>query len=336
MEELTMITITNKNGMTATFTNYGAALVSLTAPDRNGNFTDVILGYDTEEEYISGGSSHGATVGRFANRIGGAKFTLNGKTYDLYKNNGENCLHGGKTGFNKRRWDSSVSENSVTFMYISPDGEESFPGEVLVEVRYTLTCHDSLLIEYRAKAEDDTIINLTNHSYFNLGGQNSGTSLDTQLQILAESYTPFDNAQIPTGEIASVKGTVFDFTEPKLIGEDIRRSRLDPGGTPVDNYDHNYILGDFGIKRTAAVAYHEASGRVMETVTDMPAMQFYTAKHLDEAGKGGVHYNSYAGFCLETQFTPDSPNLPEDRFPSCVLRKGEEFKSFTEYRFSVK
>ena len=326
-----LITLKNKNGMSVSLTNYGAAIVNLCVPDKNGGFTDVMLGYDNIEGYINGKSSQGAVIGRYANRISGARFILNGKEYNLYKNNGDNCLHGGSVSYGKRVWNvygvSDGDNPCAAFYYTSPDGEENFPAEVRVIVRYILTAQNSLKIEYSAVSDNDTIVNLTNHAYFNLGGYDSGDILNTKLQIFAENYTPFNDAQIPTGEIASVKNTVFDFTEPKLIGDDVKSGK-------TDGYDHNFILGEPGTMRKAAVACNIENGIEMTTYTDMPALQFYTANHLDEVGKGGVHCGKFGGFCLETQYTPNTPNLPE--FPQCILKKGEEFKFTTEYAFSVK
>lgn len=326
-----LITLQNKNGMSVSLTNYGAAIVNLCVLNKNKTFTDVMLGYDNIEGYISGSSAQGAVIGRYANRISGARFTLNGKEYNLYKNNGDNCLHGGSVSYGKRIWGVySISDGDspcVAFSYISPDGEENFPAEVRIIVRYTLTSQNSLKLEYSAVSDDDTVVNLTNHAYFNLGGYNSKDILNTHLQIFAENYTPFNDAQIPTGEIASVKDTVFDFTVPKIIGDDINSGK-------IDGYDHNYILGEPGIMRKAAVALNIESGIEMTTYTDMPALQFYTANHLDETGKNGVYHGKFAGLCLETQFTPNTPNL--HNFPQCILKKGEEFRFTTEYTFSVK
>jgi len=323
-----LITLKNSGGMTATLTNYGAAVVGLTALDRNGNFADVILGYDGLDGYINGTAFHGAVVGRFANRLGGAKFGLHGKTYDLFKNDGDNCLHGGRASYGKRVWETlEVADNSVLFGYISPDGEEGFPATVRITVEYALTEDNSLFINYRAKSDGDTILNLTNHSYFNLAPE-SGDILGTELQIFSGKYTPFTAGLIPTGEIADVKGTPLDFTLSKQIGADI---------DAIGGYDHNYILGEPGVMRKCAKAYHENSGRVMTVFTDCPAMQFYTGNHLSEIGKGGAAYGRYAGFCLETQFTPNTPNLPAEMgLPSCTLKKGEDYNFTTEYEFSVK
>ncbi|MCL2099689.1 MAG: galactose mutarotase [Oscillospiraceae bacterium] len=324
-----LITLKNKNGMSASFTNYGAAVVSLCVPDKTGGFTDVMLGYDDISGYINGKSSQGAVIGRYANRIGGAQFRLSGKEYNLYKNEKNNCLHGGRVGYGRRVWSVygiSGGENpGVCFSYVSPDGEDNFPSALKIIVRYTLTEKNALRIEYSAVPDGETVINLTNHAYFNLGGFASGDILGTRLQLFAETYTPTDEAQIPTGEKAPVKGTVFDFTAPKLIGDDINSKK-------TDGYDHNFILGTPGIMRKAAAAYSDATGIEMTAHTDMPAVQLYTANHLNEPGKGGVHFGKFGGFCLETQFTPNTPNLTE--FPQCSFKKGEEFRSVTEYAFN--
>ncbi|MCL2077487.1 MAG: galactose mutarotase [Oscillospiraceae bacterium] len=315
------------DSMTVRVTNFGATLVGISAPDKNGVTADIVLGYDDLEGYVNGKSFQGAMVGRFANRIGGAKFTLGKEQYTLPKNNGENCLHGGNFGFNRRVWEYKINKkrNSVTFKYRSPDLEEGFPSALDITVRYTLTENNKLKIKYTAKSDGDTIFNPTNHSYFNLKGD--GEVLDTVLQIKAVNYTPFDEFNIPTGEIASVLGTPFNFTKPKRMGAYIDKGR-------IESYDHNYLLGEPGNMKKAAVAYEPESGRIMAVYTDMPAMQFYTAGGLYEYGKNGVFFGNRHGFCLETQFTPDTPNLPD--FPSCVLKKGKTFKSTTVYSFGVK
>ncbi|MCL2159302.1 MAG: galactose mutarotase [Oscillospiraceae bacterium] len=328
-----LVTLKNKNGASVSLTNYGAAITSLCVPDKNGGFTDVMLGYDDLEGYINGSSGQGASIGRYANRIGGAKFSLCGTEYNLYKNDGENCLHGGKVGYAKRVWElcsSSDSDSpSAAFSYVSPDGEGNFPAKVKIIIRYTLTQANSLKIEYWAVPDGDTVINLTNHSYFNLGGYASGDVLTTELKIFADSYTPVDDALIPTGEIAPVSGTPLDFTKAKLIGDDIGKLLGTIGG-----YDHNFVLGEPGIWRKAAIAYNKSTGIEMTTYTDMPAMQLYTAIHLNEPGKAGSFMHKFCGFCLETQFTPNTPNLPN--FPQCTFKKGEEFKFATEYAFGVR
>ena len=325
-----LITLTNKNGMSVSLTNFAGAIVNLIVPDKNGGFTDVMLGYDDLSGYINGRSGQGALIGRYANRISGGKFTLNGKEYNLYKNDGNNCLHGGSVGYGRRVWDvygiSDGDDPSVAFSYISPDGEENFPGEIKIIVRYVLTANNSLKLEYSAVPDNDTVINLTNHAYFNLGGYDSGDILNTKLQLFADGYTPVNDALIPTGEIAPVKDTVFDFTSPKLIGDDAKSIKI--GG-----YDHNFVLCEPGVWRKAAVASNPDTGIEMTTYTDMPAIQLYIGLNLNETGKGGVYRGKYAAFCLETQFTPDTPNLPN--FPSCVFKKGEEFRFTTEYAFDV-
>jgi len=325
-----LITLKNENGMSVSLTNYGGAIVNLCVPDKNNGFTDVMLGYDDLNGYLNGKSFQGALVGRYGNRIGGAKFTLNGKEYNLYKNNGENNLHGGRVGYNKRIWNihgiSDGESPCVAFSYVSPDGEENFPAELKIIVRYVLTAENSLKIEYSAISDGDTIINMTNHAYFNLGGYDAKDILNTKMQMFADSYTPVDDALIPTGEITSVKGTVFDFTSPKLIGDDAMK--IDIGG-----YDHNFVLGEPGIRRKAAIASNPDTGIEMTTYTDMPAIQLYIGLNLGEPGKKGLQMGKYSGFCLETQYSPNTPNLPD--FPQCTLKKGEEFRSTTEYAFSV-
>jgi aldose 1-epimerase len=321
-----LFTLKNKN-MTVRLTNFGAALVGIDAPDKNKNLTDIVLGYDNLDGYVSGKSFQGATVGRYANRIGGAAFKLNGVEYKLSKNDGDNCLHGGSFGFNRRVWDYKYNEqkNSAAFFYRSPDMEEGFPAELDVMVKYTLTDKNKLKIKYEAVASGDTIFNPTNHAYFNLAGK--GSVLDTVLQIKAVNYTPFDEFNIPTGEIESVPGTPFNFVKPKKIGTYIEKGR-------INGYDHNFLLGTAGEMKKAAVAYEPESGRIMAVYTDMPALQFYTANGLSENGKGGAHFGNQEAFCLETQFTPDTPNLIN--FPQCKLKKGRRFRSTTIYAFGVK
>ena len=315
--------------LTVRLTNFGAAIVGIDAPDKHGVMTDVVLGYDNLDGYVNGKSFQGATAGRFANRIGGASFVLEGRRYKLPMNDGENCLHGGHIGFNRRVFEYEVNrkQTSVTFRYRSPDGEEGFPGAVDMSVKYTLTNKNKLKIKYEATAEDTTIFNPTNHSYFNLQGKDS--ILGTVLQINAVNYTPFDEFNIPTGEIEAVLDTPFNFTKPKKIGTDIAKGR-------INGYDHNFLLCGDGELRKAATAYDPESGRIMAVYTDMPAMQLYTAGGLNENGKKGAEYGRFGGFCLETQFTPDTPNLIHQGFPSCVLKKGKKFKSVTVYAFGVK
>ncbi|MDR2559557.1 MAG: galactose mutarotase [Oscillospiraceae bacterium] len=321
-----LFTLKNKD-LTVRLTNFGAALAGIDAPDKNGEIADIVLGYDNLDGYIDCKSFQGAVVGRYANRIGGAMFTLNGQEYKLTKNDGDNCLHGGNFGFNRRVWDYKYSnqKNSVTFAYCSPDMEEGFPSALIVTVKYTLTDKNKLKIKYEAIAAGDTIFNPTNHAYFNLKGK--GSVLDTVLQIKALNYTPFDEFNIPTGEIEAVIKTPLNFLKPKRIGTYIDKGRI--GG-----YDHNFLLGEAGEMKKAAVAHEPESGRIMAVYTDMPAMQFYTANGLSETGKGGVFFGKHDAFCLETQFTPDTPNLP--KFPQCKLKKGRRFRSTTIYAFGIK
>ncbi len=326
------VKLKSKSGMSAALSSFGAAVVSLSVPDKNGEFADVALGYDTLEEYADGNSCFGATVGRFANRIGKAKFTLNGTEYRLDKNDGENTLHGGYFGYNKRIWTIDCirdgDEPYAEFSYLSPDGEQHFPGNLKITVRFTLT-ENALKIEYKAVSDKDTIVNLTNHTYFNLKGEGNGDVKDHVVRINAKQYTPVDAGLIPTGLLAYTTGTPFDFQKPKRVGEDMDNGRL-PNG-----YDHNFVLGAPGQMRTAAVVYEPVTGREMTVTTDSPAVQFYIGTGLNnEKGKNGHVYDQYAGLCLETQFYPDSPN--KLNFPSCELKAGEEYNYTTIYSFDVK
>ncbi len=329
-----LITLTNKNGMIARITNFGGAVVGLDVPDKNGSLADVVLGYDTLDGYVEGNSSHGALVGRYANRIGGAKFSINGKEYKIAANDNKvNHLHGGFFGYNKRVWTVDALNDgdapSVTLGYISPDGEENYPGTVKIAVKYTLTEVNGLEIDYTAVSDKDTVINLTNHSYFNLKGAGNGDIKDHIVKINADKYTPVNELLIPTGKLAYVTDTPFDFTTAKRVGEDMDNGRL-PNG-----YDHNFILGEPGVMREAAEVYEPTSGRVMRVMTDKPAIQFYIGIGLDgENGKNGTNYNKYAGLCLESQYSPDSPN--QSAFPSCVLKAGETYHFTTTYEFSVR
>lgn len=333
-----LITLTNKNGMSAKLTNFGGAVVALDVVGKDGSYADVVLGYDTLQGYVDGNSCHGALVGRYANRIGAAKINVGGVEYQLSKNDNKvNHLHGGFFGYNKRVWTvenlTDGDEPSVTFGYISPDGEENFPGTLNIKVKYTLTNANGLEIEYTAVSDADTVVNLTNHSYFNLKGAGNGDIKDHIVQINAEAYTPVDPLLIPTGEIAPVEGTPFDFRKPKAVGEDMDNGRL-PNG-----YDHNFTLGKGGEMRTAATVYEPTSGRLMTVKTDKPAIQFYIGIGLDgESGKYGKNYNRYAGLCLESQFCPDTPNQPAfaEKFGDCVLKAGETYHFTTVYEFSVK
>lgn len=328
-----LITLKNKSGLSASFTDFGAAVQSLCVPDKDGKFADILLGYDTLGEYVKGDSCFGASVGRVANRIGGAEFSLNGEKYKLFANDNGNTLHGGEFGYHKRLWAIAelhdCDEPFVIFGYSSPDGEEHFPAAISVKIKYTLL-RNGLRIDYHVTSlsNKDTVVNLTNHSYFNLKGAGNGDVRDHIVRINAKQYTPVDDKLIPTGVLAYTMGTPFDFTTPKRIGEDMDNGRL-PGG-----YDHNFVLGNDLQERTAAVVTEESTGRRMTVTTDMPAVQMYIGIGLnDEPGKGGAVYGKYGGLCLETQFCPDSPNKPQ--FLSCVLKANAEFASHTEYTFDV-
>jgi aldose 1-epimerase len=328
--------LTNQHGMETAITNYGGTVVTLKVPDRNGKLEDVVLGYDKLDDYAAGKAYFGAIIGRYANRIAHAKFRLDGVTYTLPKNDGDNHLHG---VFNKRVWTakdvSSSAGQALELTYLSKDGEDGFPGNLSVKVVYALTGQNELKIDYSATTDKDTVINLTNHCYFNLAGQGNGDILQHQLMIRADRFTPVDANLIPTGELRSVKGTPFDFTTETAIGarvdQDDQQLKLGRG------YDHNWVLnsGTASALSLAAQAYEPHSGRLLEVSTTEPGLQVYTGNFLDGIrGKGGKVYNRRYAFCLETQHFPDSPNHPN--FPSTVLKPGQSFRSTTVYRFSTK
>jgi aldose 1-epimerase len=329
-----LFTLTNRHGMIARVTSYGAILTELQVPDRHGNRTNVVLGFDNLNQYLAGHPAFGATIGRVANRIANARFTLDGQEYKLAANHGAHHIHGGPKGFDKVTWESKIlpqknNAASVQFTYFSKDGEEGYPGNLTVVVVYTLTDANELRIDYQATTDKPTIVNLTNHSYFNLAGH--GTVLDHVLSINAAHYTPADKDLIPTGEITPVKGTPLDFTQPTPIGARIDQLKPQPNG-----YDHNYVLNRDGQSLTlAARALEPDSGRVLEVLTTEPGVQLYTANWLDGrlTGIGGVKYERHGGFCLETQHHPDSINQPA--FPSTVLRPEQPFQSTTVFRFST-
>lgn len=334
-EEVTIYTLKNDKGMTATFLDYGAVLVNLLVPDANGKFDDVVLGYDTVAEYEINGPGFGSFIGRHANRIGDAKFTLNGKTYELEKNDGKNNLHSGSVGYNKFMYEAETFEEedsvSVEFSRLSPDMEQGFPGNLDISVTYTLTNDNELVIEYLAVSDQDTIVNLTNHTYFNLAGHKSGTILNHLVQIDADQFTPTTDDLIPTGEFADVTGTPMDFRKLKPIGQDINaeyKPLIQAGG-----YDHNYVLNINKNEVTkVAELVEEKSGRKMTVYTDKPGLQLYTANFLtNEKGKDGAVYQKNDGVCFETQYYPNSCNI--EAFPSSVLKAGEEYDFVTIYKF---
>ena len=331
--------LTNRAGVEVGITNYGGAVVSVKVPGRNGKLADVVLGYDNAEGYVNDKSFFGALVGRYGNRIAHAQFTLDGQTYTLAKNNGDNSLHGGIKGFNKALWTAkplTVKDGqALELSYLSKDGEEGFPGNLKVTVVYTLTNENGLKISYTATTDKKTVVNLTNHSYFNLAGQGSGDILGHKLMINADKFTPVDAGLIPTGELRDVTDTPFDFRKPTAIGARINRDdeQLKLGG----GYDHNFVLNrksETG-ESLAARVVEPNSGRVLEVWTTEPGIQFYTGNFLDgkAVGKGGATYPKRSAFCLETQHFPDSPNQP--KFPSVVLEPGKTYHTVTTYKFSV-
>lgn len=327
-----LYTLTNKDGLKVQLMTYGAILVSLDLPDRNGAFADCVLGYDAFDGYLKEGNYFGAIVGRYGNRIAKGKFVLDGNTYTLATNNGQNHLHGGVKGFDKVLWKGEPVQDStgvgVKFTYLSKDGEEGYPGNLEASVTYVLNDQNELIISYEAKTDKPTVVNMTHHSFWNLAGGRRDV-LGHELMLAADRYTPVDEGLIPTGELAAVAGTPMSFLESTAIG-----ARIDqvPGG-----YDHNYVLSSGGgTMALAARVVDPESGRVMEISTVEPGIQFYSGNFLDGsiAGKGGQVYSKYWGFCLETQHFPDSPNHPD--FPSTVLRPGETYKTTTIHKFSVK
>lgn len=333
---VTQYTLRNPGGMVASIMSYGATITSLEVPDRAGKSGDVVLGFDSLAGYLSKEPYLGAVVGRVGNRIAKGRFTLNGKTYQLAINNGPNHLHGGIRGFDKVVWDSEVVQGSadpaVRFSYLSRDGEEGYPGNCRVEVTYTLGAANELRIDYRVTTDQDTPVNVTNHSYFNLKGPGNGDILGHVLTLHASRYTPVDSTLIPTGELKAVAGTPMDFTQPTPMGAHL----LEVGGTPV-GYDHNFVIdGTPGGLNWAARVYELSTGRVLEVLTTEPGVQFYTGNFLDGTltGKGGVVYRQHIAFCLETQHFPDSVNQPN--FPSYVLKAGDTYSSRTIFRFSVR
>ena len=327
-----LYTLTNKHGLVAKITNYGATLTQFLAPDKSGKIADVTLGFDNLKQYETQSPYFGATIGRYGNRIAKGKFELNGKTYTLATNNGPNHLHGGVKGFDKKVWSATPSDTpdgpSLKLTCQSPDGEEGYPGALDMAVTYTLTDADALRIDYSATTDAPTVFNPTNHTYFNLGGEGSGSVLDETLYVNADRYLPVDADMIPTGELKPVKGTPFDFTTPAVIGS--RFDQLENG------YDHNFVLNHKpGQIALAARLSDPTTGRVMEVMTDQPGVQVYTGNFLDgkTIGAGGKPYAKNGSLCLETQHFPDSPNHPS--FPSTELKPGETFKSTTIYRFST-
>lgn len=339
-EEINLYTLRNSKGIEVSIINYGGRLVTLKTPDRDGKFGDIVLGFDNLDQYLQNNPVFGALVGRYANRIAGGEFQLDGHTYKLAKNNGENTLHGGLRGFDKRVWEPQESENehgpALRLTYVSKDGEEGFPGTLTTRVTYSLDDNDQLTLDYEATTDKKTVLNLTNHSYFNLSGAGSEQIIDHVVTINGDKFTPGNAQQIPTGELKSVEGTPFDFRKPTRVGD-----RIDDNNDQQikygSGYDMNFVVNRSGQGPSlAARAEHPKSGRVMEVLTTQPGVQFYTSNHLPKdgiKGKGGTLYTYRDALCFETQHFPNSPNQPN--FPSTELSPGQRFHQITIFKFSV-
>ena len=328
---LSIFTLTNPLGFEVSVTNYGGAITSLKTPDRDGNAGEIVLGFESLDDYVRNPRYFGALIGRHANRIARGRFSLNGVEYQLPCNNGANHLHGGFNGFDKRLWDVRESENTLHLAYLSKDGEEGYPGTVAAAVDYTLDDNE-LRVDYRATTDRDTIVNLTNHSYFNLRG--AGTILDHELTLHADSFTPVSKDLIPTGEIRSVEGTAMDFRNAKAIGSEIGNGYEQLGFT--GGYDHNFVVNEYdGSLTSVARVYEPNTGRVLEVLTTQTGIQFYSGNFLDGSivGRNGFVYEQYSALCLEPQHFPDAPN--HSNFASTVLRPGEEYQQTTVFRFGV-
>lgn len=330
-KKVSLYTLTNKNGVQVKITNYGGIMTSWIVPDKSGKMGNILLGFDSLSGYLNKSPYFGALIGRYGNRIANGKFKIDTATYTLATNNGKNHLHGGNKGFDKVVWDASVAADSVpelTLHYVSKDGEEGYPGNLDVTVKYTLSDDDEVIIEYNAQTDKPTVINLTQHNYYNLTGDPSNTILDHTLMIDADNYTPVDSTLIPTGEIKSVKGSPFDFTAATKIG-----ARID---SVKGGYDHNWVLNRKGTSlNLVATLTDDKSGRQMDVYTTEPGMQFYSGNFLDGSLKSsaGKPFNLHTGLCLETQHYPDSPNQPG--FPTTLLKPGEKYHTLTKYKISV-
>ena len=329
-EEARLFTIQDGKGMEIKVSDYGAALVQVRVPDKEGRLLDVVLGYDEVQGYEAGNAFFGATIGRVANRIGNGEFQLGGRTYELTRNDGQNTLHGGRDFYNKRIWKTGkTGEDHVEFLLDSPSGDQGFPGNVKISVTYTLTKDNEIKIQYRAVPDADTLINLTNHSYFNLSGHASGTVLAQEVMLYADAYARADSQSIPTGEIVPVSGTPMDFRQLKPIGAEIDEAyeALEFG----KGYDHNWVLNKKGYRKAAFMRSKE-SGIAMEVYTDLPGLQFYTANFVDhEKGKEGAVYNMRQAACFETQYFPDA--VHKDHFEGPEVKAGEIYETTTAYRF---
>lgn len=336
-KEIILVTLKNKSGNTVKLTNFGATLVWLEVPDRDGNLENITFGYSSLEDYLGGDPYFGSIVGRYANRIARGKFEIDGVEYNLAINNGVNTLHGGPGGWHSVVWDYEIIEDKgkdpvVKFIYRSPDMEEGYPGEMLVEVSYSWTDNNELVIDYKCSTDKKTVLNITNHAYFNLKGAGNGNILDHEVQIAASEFTPVNQDLIPLGHSLSVEGSPLDFRTPHQVGE-----RIDDDYEQLVlgiGYDHNYVLDNK--EDIDAIVYESTGGRVMEMITDQPGVQFYCGNFLDgtQIGHGGKSYEHRGGLCLETQHYPDSPN--QAAFPSTIVEPGKPFKSQTIYRFSTR
>ncbi len=330
-KEVYLFTLRNKSRVTVQIINYGGIITSILVPDRHGEITDIVQGFDELSDYSIINQYFGAIIGRYANRIAGGRFKLDGKEYNLSINDGENHLHGGIKGFNRVIWDAEIvadkTGDSVRLTYLSKDGEEGYPGNLKVTITYSLSYQNELSISYEAETDKPTIVNLTNHSFFNLSASGSGNILNHELMIRANHYTEIGKGLIPNGEIKKVFGSPFDFTEPQKIGSRIKETN---GG-----YDHNFVLNKRGKELSlAAYVFEPTTGRSMEVYTTEPGLQFYSGNFFDGSlkGKGGKAYKKHSGFCLEAQHFPDSPNKPD--FPATTLNPGEIYKQLTIYKFN--
>jgi aldose 1-epimerase len=334
-KQVSLYTLKNTNNLTVQLTNYGARVISILTPDKNGTMADIVLGYSDIKSYLKDPMYLGCIVGRYANRINDAKFILDDKEYNLYKNDGGNTLHGGKEGLDKKIWDASQEGNTVIFSYFSPDGEEGYPGNLIIKKSYTLTENNELHIRYDAETDQSTVINLSNHTYWNLKGEGDSTILDHYILINADYYTPIDSEWIPTGELEKVAGSPFDFTSGKKIGSEINldNEQLKNG----QGYDHNWILNKDNANELSLAArlWEETTGRSIEIFTSEPGIQFYSGNFMNGSvsGKSGKPYVYRSGLALETQHFPDSPNHPD--FPSTRLDPGESYEHLVIIKFGV-
>ncbi|XP_033734156.1 aldose 1-epimerase-like isoform X1 [Pecten maximus] len=326
-QQVKRYTLSNNHNVKVRIIDYGGIITEVLVPDHQGELGDIVLGFDDMEGYKTNGPYLGALIGRYANRIANGTFSIDGTTYTLAINNVPNALHGGLKGFDKRMWTSSISDGKLVLTYVSADMEEGYPGEVTATVTYQLTDSNELIIDYNATTTKSTVINLTNHAYFNLKGEGSGDVLEHVAQVNADTYLPVDDTSIPTGVITQVQGTVMDLRTKQRLSNVINQVPGDHG------YDHNYCFGKTGWVKNMARVEDPSSGRYVEVHSTEPGMQFYTAYWNNVTGKGGKHYGRYSGFCLETQHYPDSPNKPD--FPTVVLAPGETYRQTTTYKFGT-